>query len=114
MFVFHLYKAVMFIATDTATVIELGLASADMHVKDLGPEGVHADEQLPADGSASAQNRLVEVETAPTHEITVCNVVLVSCRTGAIDRDAVRGPLTKCLQDVGFISLTLYLLHACC
>jgi hypothetical protein len=77
-------------------------------------EGVHTDEQLPIDGSASARTRLVEVETGPDLEITVRNVALVSRRTRAIDRNAVCSQLTDCLQDVGFISLTLYLLHACC
>jgi hypothetical protein len=80
-----------------AAVVELELASVDAHMKDSGRGDVHADEQLTVDGSASTRDPLVEVETAPTREITVCDVALVSRHTGAIDRDAVCGLLTECL-----------------
>jgi hypothetical protein len=41
-------------------------------------------------------------------KIAMCDVALVSRRTGAVDRDAVCGLLTECLQDVGSVLLTLY------
>jgi hypothetical protein len=64
--------------------MQLWSASAGTHMKDLGPEGIHADEQLPTDGSASARDRLDEVETGPTREITVSDVTLVSRHTGLL------------------------------
>jgi hypothetical protein len=63
-------------------------------------------------GSASARDSPDEVETAPTRDITVCDVALVSRRTGAIDYDVVCGLLTECLQDVSFVTFALHLLIA--
>jgi hypothetical protein len=51
---FCLYKAIILIFIDAASAIESGSASTDAHAKDLGHKDVHADEQLGADGSASA------------------------------------------------------------
>jgi hypothetical protein len=55
----------------------------------------------------------VEFETAPTRDITVCDVALMSRRTGAINRDVVYGLLMECLQDVRFVPFVLHLLAAC-
>jgi hypothetical protein len=55
----------------------------------------------------------VEVETAPTGEMTMCDVVLVSHCTRAIDHDAVCSLLTEFLLDVSFVPFALYLLAAC-
>jgi hypothetical protein len=99
---------VIFIFTDAAVVIELGSASPSVRVPDSGPEGIHAEEPLPTDDLASARYQLVEAKTGPSHKIAMCDVALVSRRTGAVDRDAVCSLLTECLQDVGSVLLTLY------
>jgi hypothetical protein len=112
-FIFHLYKVVILMFLDAAAMIELGSPSTDGSVKDSGHEDIHADEQLSADGSASARDPWVEVGTAPTHEVTMCDVALVSRRTRAIDRDVVYGLLTECLQDVSFVPFALYLFCTC-
>jgi hypothetical protein len=111
--IFCLYKAIILIFIVAVVVIKPGSASADVRAKDSEHEDVHADEQLPTNGSTSARDPCVENETAPTHKITVCDVALVSCRTGAIDHDAVYDLLIECLQDVSFVPLMLYLLRAC-
>jgi uncharacterized protein YcfL len=100
-------KVVILIFINAAAMVELGLVSAHAHVKGSGREDIHVD------GSASARDPPVEFETAPTHEITVCDVALVSCRTGAIDHDDVYDLLMECLQDVCFVLFVLYLLAAC-
>jgi hypothetical protein len=64
-------------------------------------------------GLASARDPLVGVQTAPTCDITMCAVVLVSRCTGAIDRDVVCDLLIECLQDVSFVTLALHLLVTC-
>jgi hypothetical protein len=72
-------------------------ALANAGAKGSGRRGVHVDEQVAGGCSASARDPPVEVETALTHDIIVCDVSLVSCCTGAIDRDAVYSLLTECL-----------------
>jgi hypothetical protein len=59
------------------------------------------------------QDPPVQVETTHTHEASVCDITLVSGCTGAIDRDAVCGLLTVCLQDVSSIAFTLHLVVVC-
>jgi hypothetical protein len=82
-------------------------------MKDSRRKDIHADEQLTDDGSESARDPPVEVETAPTGEMTMCDVVLVSHCTRAIDHDAVCSLLTEFLLDVSFVPFALYLLAAC-
>jgi hypothetical protein len=96
-FIFHLYKAVILIFINAAVVVELGLASAYVCAKDTEREDVHADEQLTVDATGSMRDLLVEVETTFAPKITMCDVVLVSRHTGAIDCDAVCGLLTEFL-----------------
>jgi hypothetical protein len=86
-------------------------ASADM--TDSGREGIHIDELVTGHGSASTETSLVEVETTLTRDITMCNVALVSCHTGAIDHNAVYGLLIECLQDVNLIPFALHRLVVC-
>jgi hypothetical protein len=43
----------------------------------------------------------------------MCDVALVSHRTGTIDCDAIYGLLTECFQDVSFVLLALHLLVTC-
>jgi hypothetical protein len=60
--------------------------------------------------SALTRDPPVGVETTSSHDITVCDVALVSHCTGTIDRDAVCGMLIECSQDVTFVVFTLHLL----
>jgi hypothetical protein len=88
---------VILIFVNIAIVIESVLTSTDASANDLEREGIHTDERLTGDGSASAQDPPIEVETAPAREITVCDVALVSRHIGAIDHDAACGLLMECL-----------------
>jgi hypothetical protein len=60
------------------------------------------------DTLASARDPEVKnplVEFASSHDIVVCDVALVPCRAGAIDRDAVYALLMEHLQDVRIVPL---------
>jgi hypothetical protein len=61
-------------------------------------------------GSISASDPHVAIKTVLRCYITVCDVVLVSRHTRAIDRDVVCGLLNECLQDVSFVAFPLLLL----
>jgi hypothetical protein len=53
-FIFCLYKVVIFIFIDAIAVVDPGLALANARMKDLGHEDVDANETLTADGLAYA------------------------------------------------------------
>jgi hypothetical protein len=103
-------KAVILTFVYAAAVVKPVLASANAGVKDSGHGGARVDEQVTGGRSTFTRNPPVEVDTGPTHVITVCDIALVSCRTGATDRDAVCGLLTECLKDVSFVTFMLHLL----
>jgi hypothetical protein len=97
-----------------AGIVKPVVALTSAGTKDLGHGGGHVDEQMTGGDLAFAQDPPVEVETAPSHNITMCDVSSVPRRTRAIDRDAVCGLFIECLQDVSFVALALRLLVIYC
>jgi hypothetical protein len=59
-------------------IVETVVAPTDAGVEDLGCGAGHVDEQMTGGDSTLVRDPLVEVETTRSHDITVCDVALVS------------------------------------
>jgi hypothetical protein len=80
-----------------AGIVKSVAALTDVGKENMGQGGAHVDEQMTSGDSAFAWDPPVEAEITPSHDITVCDVALMSRRTGAIDHGAICGLLTECL-----------------
>jgi hypothetical protein len=90
-------------------IVKPVVASFNVGAKDSGHGGAHVDAQVTGVVSAFTQDPPVQSETIHTHEASVCDIALVSGRTGAVNHDTVCSLLTECLQDVSSIVFTLHL-----
>jgi hypothetical protein len=79
---FVFLKSVILTFVHTTIVVKLVLAPIKAGAKDLWRVGIHVDEHVIGGGSASTRDPPVQVETALTHDITVCDVALVSRSLG--------------------------------
>jgi hypothetical protein len=103
-------KAVILTFVLACAIVKPMVDLADVGAKDSGRGGAHVDVQVTGVVSTSMRDPPVQAETIHTREASVCDIALVSGHTGAIDRDAVYGLLTDCLQDVSSIVFTLHLM----
>jgi hypothetical protein len=87
---------------------QLAGASADVVAMESGREEVHAAK------SPSPREPPADIEIATPHDTSVLDIALVSGHAGTVDRDAVCGLLTKCLQDVSFAMFVMPYLVICC
>jgi hypothetical protein len=75
------------------------VALAAAGTQDSGGGGVHTNNWLIGVGSASVQDRPVQVKTCPGRRADVLEIMLVSRCAGTIDRTTVCGLLSECLHD---------------
>jgi hypothetical protein len=76
-------------------IVKIVVASVAIGMKDSGGGGVHADERLTGAGSASAQDRLVQVKACHGRRADVLDIALVSRCAGIVDHDVVYGLLSE-------------------